>query len=290
MTEPDGLHEFIERPDLDTPAMLVMLDGWIDAGLGAETARATLLRTLEPVTVARFDADRLLDHRARRPVMHLDDGVLTRLEWPSIELQAAADADGNDLLLLVGAEPDHQWGAFSHAVVDLALEFGSRIVVTLGSYPVPVPHTRPPRLACSASSPELARFTAVHATVEVPAGVHAAIERRAAEVGLPAIGLWAQVPHYTATMPYPAAAAALIDTAAEVAALELDAGELRRQADVIRGRLDELVRANPEHTEMVRQLEETWDAEAGGGGQLRMTSGDDLAAEVERFLRDQGGA
>src|SRR4029453_11027347 len=101
----------------------------------------------ETVPVASFDADPHLDHRARRPAMLLQDGVLASLTWPAIELRAASDAAGNDLLLLVGAEPDHQWRAFTRAIVELALELDTRMVVGLGAYPAPVPHTRPARLA-----------------------------------------------------------------------------------------------------------------------------------------------
>ena len=290
-----ALYEVLEEPDLESPAVILALDGWIDAGLGAQNARAALLDSLDTVTVANFDTDELLDHRARRPIMHLVDGVLTGLTWPQIELRAGTDFDGNDLLLLVGAEPDHRWPAFCGSVVDLAMGFGARMVVGLGAYPAPVPHTRPTRLAASASDESLARFCAVRTTIDVPTGVQGAIERRAADAGLPAIGLWAQVPHYVSAMPSPAASAALVDGLAAVADLSIPSDELHRQAQALRSRLDELVAANPEHAEMVRQMEAQWDAEAAGEsgadagfGTGPLPSGDELAAEVERFLREQG--
>jgi len=288
------LYETIEEPELESPVLVLALDGWIDAGMAAQSARSALLEVLDTVTVATFDSDELLDHRARRPTMHLVEGVLTGITWPSIELRAATDFDGNDLLLLVGAEPDHRWHSFCRDAVGLAMHFGTRMVVGLGAYPAPVPHTRPTRLAAAASDEALARFTAVRTTVDVPTGVQGAIERGAAEVGLPAIGLWAQVPHYVSAMPSPAASAALVDGLATVADLSLPSDELHRQAQALRSRLDDLVAANPEHVAMVRQLEEQWDEEAAGGlsgtGGLAagpLPSGDELAAEVERFLRDQ---
>jgi proteasome assembly chaperone (PAC2) family protein len=283
-----SLYELSEQPDLDSPALVVALDGWVDAGLAAQTARAALLQALDPVTVATFDADELLDHRARRPVMQLRDGILTDLTWAGIELQAATDTDGNDVLLLVGAEPDHRWQAFCRAVVDLAMSFGVRVVVGLGAYPAPVPHTRPTRLACSASDEHLARFCSVRSSVDVPAGVQGAIEHRAAGLGLPAIGLWAQVPHYASAMPSPAAAAALVDGAAQVAGLSLDSEELHAQAAVTRARIDELIDANPEHRVMVERLEASWDAEESGTDTGPIPSGEEIAREIERFLRDQG--
>ena len=284
------LYEFVERPDLESPVLILALDGWIDAGLGAANARAALLHDLEPVTVATFDSDELLDHRARRPTMHLVDGVVTGLTWPSVGLQAASDAAGNDLLLLVGSEPDHAWRAFTRAVVDLALEFGARMVVGLGAYPAPVPHTRPTKLAVTAGDPRLVAMGMVRATIDVPAGVQAAVERRATDVGLPAIGLWAQVPHYVAAMPYPAASVALLDGLAAVAGLRVDSPALRQEMDNTRQRIDSLISENDEHGRMVRQLEaaaETEDAAGTGLSAGPLPSGDELAAELERYLRDQ---
>ncbi|HEX2384884.1 MAG TPA: PAC2 family protein [Acidimicrobiales bacterium] len=287
-----NLYELIDRPELDAPVLILALDGWIDAGLGAANARASLLTTMSPRTVARFDSDELLDHRARRPTMHLVDGVVTGLTWPSVELQTASDAAGSDVLLLVGAEPDHAWGAFTNSVVDLALDLQVRLVVGLGAYPAPVPHTRPTRLAVTASDASLATNNLVRATVDVPAGVQAAIERRAHELGLAAVGLWAQVPHYLAAMPYPAASVALLDGLGDVAGLRVGNDTLRGEADATRQRVDALVNENDEHKQMVAQLEASVDAEqestntALGVGPL--PSGDELAAELERFLRDQG--
>jgi len=213
------------------------------------------------------------------------------MTWPAVELQAAKDSAGNDVLLLVGAEPDHAWRAFTDAVIDLALELQVRLVVGLGAYPAPVPHTRPTRLAVTASDPSLATNNLVRATVDVPAGVQAAIERRAHEMGLAAVGLWAQVPHYLAAMPYPAASVALLDGLGSVAGLHVGNDTLRAEADATRKRVDALVDENEEHKDMVRQLEASVDAEqestntALGVGPL--PSGDELAAELERFLRDQ---
>jgi proteasome assembly chaperone (PAC2) family protein len=286
------LFELVERPDLESPVLILALDGWIDAGLGAANARAALLSGLDPATVAIFDSDELLDHRARRPTMHLVEGVVTGLTWPTVELQAASDADGNDLLLLVGSEPDHAWRAFTSGVVDLAMEFGARLVVGLGAYPAPVPHTRPTKLAVTAGDPLLIAHGMVRATIDVPAGVQAAIERRATDVGLPAIGLWAQVPHYVAAMPYPAASMALLEGLAAVAGIQIDSPTLRQEMDGTRERIDSLIGQNDEHLRMVQQLEAAVDSElspgAGTGlGAGPLPSGDELAAELERFLRDQ---
>ncbi|HEX4868711.1 MAG TPA: PAC2 family protein [Acidimicrobiales bacterium] len=280
------LYSMVSQPDLDAPVLVMALKGWIDAGLGAEQAAAVLTEGLQLETVARFDPDALLDWRARRPVMHLSDGVNTDTSWEDTELRWARDPAGNDLLLLLGNEPDHAWLAFSDQVVDLALDLGTRLVFGLGAYPAPVPHTRSVQVAAAASSPELTEGL-VRSTVEAPSGVQSLIERRAALRGLPALGLWAQVPHYVAAMPYPAASLVLLETVNRVAGLALPTADLGERAQASRARIDQLIGENPEHLAMLHQLEQQAD-EQDTTSRMAATSGDELAAELERFLRDQG--
>ncbi|MDP9005733.1 MAG: PAC2 family protein [Actinomycetota bacterium] len=283
------LHRVVEEPTLAEPVLVVGLEGWVDAGYGAAGAMAHLLGASETTLVATFDVDVLVDHRSRRPVLHLVDGINTGLSWPSLELRLGHDLDGRDVLVLTGTEPDVRWRAFTSEVVTLAASLGVGITVGLGAYPAPVPHTRPVRLATTATDAELAaRGGEVHATLDVPSGVGAAIEERCAELGLPAIGLWAQVPHYAAGMPYPEASASLIEGLARVAALRFDTEPLHEAARLHRERLDELVGTNIEHTRMVHNLEAAYDAERAGPGQSAFApaAGEELAAEVERFLRD----
>jgi PAC2 family len=291
------LFDLYRRPNVTEPVLVLALDGWIDAGFGAAVARRALLESAgETELVASFDGDRLLDFRARRPTMHIELGEVTSLSWPSIELRAPVEPSEPAALYLVGAEPDHAWGAFCAAVAELAEDLGVRLVVGLGAYPTPVPHTRPSRLAATMSTTELGDGRGyLLASIDVPAGVQTAIEKACAEAGIPSIGLWAQVPHYVVSMEYPEAAAALVDGLADLTGLALDAAPLRDEAALLRQRLDELVKANPEHLTMVRRLEEQYDAEAvmpldqglAGG---RLPTADELVAEVERFLREQGGA
>ena len=275
------LYELHARPALDHPVLIVGMEGWIDAGLGASTAMATLLASVTTEPVATFDVDTLLDHRARRPIVRIIDGVNTGLRWPEIQLRGGHDADGHDLLLLVGPEPDHQWRAFTAAVGELAMSFGVGLVIGLGAFPAPVPHTRPARLASTATNAELAqRVGFLHGALDVPAGVQAALERGFADLGVPAVGLWARVPHYAAAMPYPEASAVLLEGLTSVAGITTDTAELRRAAEGSRQHLDELIANSEEHIALVRQLETQADAD--------VPSGDEIAAEVERYLRGQG--
>jgi predicted ATP-grasp superfamily ATP-dependent carboligase len=283
MTDP--LYELVKWPDATDPVLVVALDGWIDAGMGAASAMSHLIQEMDTTLVATFDTEALVDFRSRRPIMHLVEGVNTSLTWPSIELRHGVDEEGNDVLLLAGAEPDARWRTFTHDVVDLAGQMGVGLVVGLGAYPAPVPHTRATRLSTSATSPELAaRVGQLAGTLDVPAGVQAAIERRCAEEGLPNVGLWAQVPHYASAMPFPGASLALLEGLERLARVRVDVDGLRDTDRLLRVRLDGLVTDNPEHVAMVHQLEEHYDQSIELMGPV--PTGDELAAEVERFLRD----
>ena len=208
-----ALYELIEQPDLDEPVLVLALEGWIDAGLSAAGAAAALGDALDTITVARFSTDELLDYRARRPIVHLTDGVLRGMTWPEIELRAATDSDGRELLLLVGDEPDRLWHRFTDEVVALALDFGVRMCVGLGAYPFAAPHTRPPRVACTASTPRLAEGSFLRASLDFAGGIQAAIEQACHDRGIPSLGVWAQIPHYLPTrMPFPAGSQALIES------------------------------------------------------------------------------
>lgn len=282
-----SLYELVSRPTLASPYLIMALEGWIDAGLGGANAVARILEQTQMETVAVFDTDTLLDHRARRPTLHLVDGVNSGLSWPAIELRVGADGNGAEALFLLGAEPDHSWRAFTTAVLDLTVELGVAMVVGLGAYPAPAPHTRPPGVVATASSAELAsRVGFVPNRIDVPAGIHAAIERACAERGLPAIGLWAQVPHYAAGMPFPDAAASLLRKLNELTGLEFTPGDLTADGERTRQRLDELIAGNPDHLAMISQLEAHYDAVNATDDMTELT-GDDLVAEVERFLRDK---
>jgi predicted ATP-grasp superfamily ATP-dependent carboligase len=281
------LFELFERPDLERPVLLVHLEGWIDAGGAAQAAVNGVLGERGSSVIARFDTEQLLDHRARRPVMHINDGVNTGLTWPEITLELAADREGTPFLVLHGPEPDHNWRRFTGAVASLALELDARLVVGFGAYPSATPHTRPSRLSAIATDRALAAQVGyTNATLDIPAGVQAAIERACVDYDIPAIGLWAQVPHYAASMPYPAAAAALLDGVRIVAGLQFDASALHEQAVATRSRIDEMLDRNDEHQEMVRQLEAQDDAIRRADEQ-ELPTGDELAAEVEQFLREQ---
>ncbi len=278
---------------LSAPVMVVSMEGWVDAGMGASVAVADMVDASPTQLVASFDTELLIDQRARRPVARLEDGVTTGLTWPSITLVAGKDRVGSDLLFLTGPEPDFRWPTFIDEVVGLVQDLRVRTVVGLGAFPAPAPHTRPVRLA-STVPPESAhlagRVGTVQGTLEVPAGVQTALEVSLGQAGIPVIGLWARVPHYVSAMPYPEASAALIEGLCAVTGTVLDSSSLRSAGEASRRQVDELIGSNPEHLEMVRRLETAIDAEEvvplGLDGEV--PSGDEIAAELEQFLKNQG--
>jgi len=203
--EPDDLYTLLRTPDLRRPVLLVHFEGWIDAGQSAAVAMKHILSEINPRPIATFDTEWLIDHRARRPVMHLIDGINTAIDWPKIDLVGGHDREGNDVLVLSGAEPDHNWRSFTAAAVALALRFNVRRMVGLGAYPAAVPHTRPCRLSVTATAAELAIGDYANASLDVPAGVESALEKAFELAGVESLGLWAQVPHYVLNAPYPAA-------------------------------------------------------------------------------------
>jgi hypothetical protein len=273
----------------ERPVLVIALEGWVDAGLGATSATSALLGSIPTDVLATFDGDDLIDQRARRPVLRIVDGLNAGLTWPEIRLLVGEDRTGNDVVFLVGPEPDLHWRPFVAGVVELAQELGVRLAVGLGAFPAAAPHTRPVRLAATATTPELAsRVGVVPGTMEVPAGIEAALEQGFAATEIPAVGLWARVPHYVSAMPYPAASAALVDGLASVAGLTLESAGLHAAADVTRSRVDELIAQSNEHKAMVSQLEDNIDAAEGTPLDLGpLPSGDEIAAELERYLRGE---
>ena len=276
----------LRTPDLLDPVLIVQLDGWIDAGGSAAEAMRRIRDATEPTVVARFDTEWLIDHRARRPTMHIIEGVNTGLEWPVIEIATSRDRNDHDLLLLHGAEPDHNWRTFVDTVVEFAVDRGVTRMIGLGAYPAAVPHTRPSRLSVTASTTELAGDgDYANASLDVPGGVESALEIALARAGIPTVGLWAQVPHYISTSPYPEASRALIEGLKDAVGIDVDAGPLAERAVIARGRLDELIADEDSHQEMVAELERRHDEAAGAQDEIPST--EDLAAQVEQFLREQ---
>jgi proteasome assembly chaperone (PAC2) family protein len=278
--------------DLHRPVLILAMEGWIDAGLGGAGALATLLQGMSTEVFATYDSDALIDQRARRPMLRVVNGVNTSLTWPEITLQVGENGD-RSVVILSGPEPDMRWKQFTKEVVSVSSRLGIEFVVGLGAFPAPVPHTRPVRLVATATSKDLADLVGyLPASIDVPAGIAASLERAFGDAGLPAVGIWARVPHYAATMPFPSASEALLDKLGELTGVVVDTSELHSAATTTLDQLDRLILGSAEHSAMVRQLEQNDDDEIQSAAAFDLTdlpSGDEIAAELERYLRGDRG-
>jgi len=285
------LYELFAQPPRMDRVLVLGLEGWIDAGAGGSQAMAALRAGTTTELIGTFDSDALIDARARRPVVQLTDGVHETISWPTIEVWAGTDQHGTGVVMLTGPEPDLRWREFTEDVLHLAADLSVTLTVGFGAFPAPVPHTRPVRLAATATSRELADGIGfVPGTIDVPGGIHAAIEAAMGVEGRPATGLWARVPHYIANLPYPAASVAILDGLRFVSGIDVDTAELQAAAGFTNSRIDALIANSEDHTAMIQALETQWDADLGrisGPMPTDLPSGDELAAELERFLREQ---
>ncbi len=277
-------------PELERPVLVMCMEGWIDAGLAAGNALGHLVSSMPNQLVATFSSDDLIDYRARRPTLRIVNGVDVELRWGEIRLHAATNRTGRTVLILAGPEPDMRWHAFIAEVVGLASRLGVEIVVGLGAFPAPVPHTRSIRLVGTSTDSDLAASVGfLPASIEVPSGVQGALEVAFGEASIPAVGLWARVPHYVSAMPYPAASAALLDGLARMAGIEIDTSALQAAATATHHQIEQLIAGSDEHASLVHQLEVQHDSEqaAETADFTNLPSGDELAAELERFLRGE---
>ncbi len=266
---------------LDAPVIVAAFDGWVDAGSAATTALAIL--ALEGVTVATFDSDELFDYRSRRPTLEIQDGRLSSLAWPAVTL-AHARFGGRDLLVLSGAEPDDRWRAFGEAMVELARRLDVSAWVSLGAIPAAVPHTRPVPILGTESEPGLLRGdvpAGPTGLLRVPSAALSMLEMSVAAAGIPAVGYFAQVPHYVSG-PYAIAAVELLRTLERHLGVDLPRGALAEEARELRTRLDAATLADEKTHAYVERLESMVD-------ESRLPAGDDLISEIERFLRDRNG-
>lgn len=272
------IYELHEEPPLVDPVMVSALAGWVDAATVGTSAAAHLASDGRPI--ATFDGDSLFDYRSQRPVLDIVDGVMTRSVWPEVTVRHSI-LGGRDLLLLTGLEPDLAWRSFASGVAELALRLGVTQLVTLGSVPAAVPHTLPAPVMTTASDPQLLRdeVRPPQGLLRVPAAAVSMVDQRVAETGIPTVGFFVQVPHYV-TAPYPSGVLALLQRLARHLEMDMPLGSFEEEARSHRAELDELVAAQPEAQEHVRRLE-TLSAEQNA------ISGEELASEIERYLRDE---
>jgi hypothetical protein len=271
------------------------LSGDFDAASSSALAVAHLLATLPHRTIARFDADLLVDYRARRPRMTFNGDRYEDFAAPEILLSAVEDDAGEPFLVLSGPEPDYRWEGFVAAVAGLVERLGVTSVVALQAIPMPVPHTRPVTVTAHATRRQLIESYPVYwGELRVPGSVPALLEMRLGEAGVDALGVAAHVPHYLAQATYPAATLTLLEHLGRLTGLLLPTETLREAAQQHRTEVDEQIARSADNTAVVAALEQQYDqfTAAREGSDLlgdvgEVPSGDELGAEFERFLAEQ---
>jgi PAC2 family len=275
------IHVVEPHDPLIAPVVIAAFDGWIDAAGASTAAAASIVGDAE--AIATFDDDVLYDYRSRRPVLDIIDGVLTELTWPDLSIRLKR-LDGRDLLVLSGPEPDFRWRELGGDVFETVLRLGVVEWVSIGSIPAAVPHSRPVPILGTASKQGLLGDDVAQGPdglLRVPSAALSTLEMAVTVGGLPAVGFYAQVPHYVGG-PYSAATIALVEHVGRHLGVDIPLGSLPEDAMTQRQRLDAAVEADEDSRAYVARLESAVDDQT-------VPSGDELASEIERFLRNQPG-
>jgi predicted ATP-grasp superfamily ATP-dependent carboligase len=279
------------RPDpLRAPALVCAFKGWNDAGDAASTALQFVGTALGATRFATIDPEEFYDFQATRPEVRLVDGLTREITWPTVEIyEARVPRAPRDLVLLTGSEPSMRWRTFTQLVVDLAEALGVQLVVALGSLLADVPHTRPIGISGTASDPALVdRLALAPSTYEGPTGIVGVLQAACQNGGIPAASLWAAVPHYIASAPNPKAALALVRKLESLVGVAVDASELEQAAIDYERQVNLAVQSDPDVQAFVERLERAADDEEPPLDPRDLPSGDRIASEFMRYLKQHG--
>jgi predicted ATP-grasp superfamily ATP-dependent carboligase len=281
----DELH-VDSHPELERPVLIAAFRGWNDGGQGASLAGAYLARAWAAQPFASIDSENFYDFQVTRPMVSLDEGYTRRIDWPeNTFLHAPMPGANRDAVIFLGVEPNLRWRTFSELISGLAAELNVELAVTLGSLLADVPHTRPAPVTGSATDPELIEKLGLQASrYEGPTGIVGVLHDACGNAGIQSASLWAAVPHYVSLTPSPRAAKALVDRLSELLGADIDTGELDEAADAYQQQVSEAVSSDAETAAYVEELEHRVDELAD---ELDLPSGDALAAELTRFLRER---
>ncbi|HEY2772038.1 MAG TPA: PAC2 family protein [Solirubrobacteraceae bacterium] len=278
------------RPDgLRAPAVVCAFKGWNDAADAASTAITFVGSALGARRFATIDPEDFFDFQATRPRITLNEGRTREIEWPGIELyEARVPRAPRDLILLSGSEPSFRWRTFTQVIVELVEALGAQLVVTLGALLADVPHSRPVAITGLASDAALiARLGLASSSYEGPTGIVGILHAACQQSGLPAASLWAAVPHYIAATPNPKAALALVRKLEGLVGVAVDASELETASGDYERQVNLAVQSDPDVQAFVERLEQAQSDEPGGDPGA-LPSGETIARDLQRFLRQRG--
>jgi proteasome assembly chaperone (PAC2) family protein len=274
------------RPELNDPVLVAAFRGWNDGGQGASLAAGYLAKAWDAQRFAEIDAEDFYDFQATRPMVSLEDGTTRKLEWPDNGFfHAAIPGTGRDAIILIGTEPNLRWRTFAGLVLGLAQDLGVERVVTFGSLLADVPQTRPSPVTAAATDEKLVEELGLEPSrYEGPTGIVGILLDAARNAGIPSLSLWAAVPHYVSLAPSPRAALALVDRFGELMDMEVDTDDLESAADEYAEQVSEAVSTDADTSAYVEELERRVDMLTE---EDELPSGDTLAAELTRFLRER---
>jgi proteasome assembly chaperone (PAC2) family protein len=274
------------RPSLERPVLIAAFRGWNDGGQGASLAGAYLAQAWAAERFAAIEPEEFYDFQATRPTVSLVDETNRTIDWPeNTFLHARLPGGGRDSIILLGVEPNLRWRTFCEYVTALASSFGVELVLTLGSLLADVPHTRPAPVTGTATDPELIESLGLQASrYEGPTGIVGVLHDSCTRAGIRSASLWVAVPHYVSLTPSPRAAKALVDRLAELLHADVDTTELAAAAEAYARQVSEAVAADESTSSYVEELERRVDEIAA---QADIPSGDAIAAELTRFLRER---
>jgi proteasome assembly chaperone (PAC2) family protein len=279
------------RPDgLRAPALVCAFKGWNDAGESATSALSFLGAHLEAERFATVDPEEFVDFQNTRPSVQLTEGLSREIAWPEFELyEARVPRAPRDLILLSGPEPAYRWRTFCRTVIELAEALGVQLVVPLGALLADVPHSRPVAITGIASDEALEeRVGLSRPTYEGPTGIVGVLHALCSDAGLPTASLWAAVPHYVAVVPNPKGALAILRKLESLVGVTVDASELETAAVEYDRQVTRAVELDPDVQAFVERLEKAADEEEGPPDPDQLPSGDVIAREFQRFLRQRG--
>ena len=278
----------VERPALRRPVLISAFRGWNDGGQAATVAAAYLAKQWDATRFADIDPERFMDFQAVRPTVTLDGGLSRRIEWPeNAFFHAEVPGTDRDAVILLGVEPNYRWRAFTELVVGLARDLGVELVVTLGALLADVPHTRPAPVTGAATDPRLVEELGLQLSrYEGPTGIVGVLHDACRAADLRSVSLWSAVPHYVSLAPSPRAAKALCVRLSDLIGVPIPTVELDEAEEEYASQVSEAVASDPETQAYVEELEQRADSLESIAEEGQLPSGDALADELTRFLRD----
>ena len=289
---------FLTRPQLDRPSLICAFRGWNDGGEAATTAARYLAESWRARPIGYLDPEEFFDFQVTRPTVRMEAGVSRVIEWPRGEF-AAASPEGHDVVVFISGEPNVRWRTFAGEIIGAAKELDVGLLATLGGFLADVPHRRPVPVVGSAHTEETAASLGLsHSQYEGPTGITGVLHDAANRAGLPSVSLWAAVSHYLPGTPNPKAALALARRASALLEVPVDTAPLEHAVQEWEHEVDQVLSENEELAEYVRRLEAIADTSFSSGGADQRSSlagepvpsGESIAAELERYLREHGGS